>query len=66
VHQALKSRKIWVRAFGGGDSGGDALLHNCLRISIGTPTENAALLAALREILGHSTHPAGLPKLSAA
>ncbi|WP_454688055.1 histidinol-phosphate transaminase [Achromobacter aloeverae] len=50
VHQALKSRKIWVRAFGDGD----ALLKNCLRISIGTPAENAALLAALREILGRA------------
>ncbi|ALM85560.1 histidinol-phosphate transaminase [Bordetella sp. N] len=50
VHQALKSRKIWVRAFGGSDP----LLNNCLRISIGTPAENAALLAALREILERS------------
>ncbi|OWT74431.1 MULTISPECIES: histidinol-phosphate transaminase [unclassified Achromobacter] len=62
VHQALKSRKIWVRAFGGGD----VLLKNCLRISIGTPAENAALLAALREILGHPPQSAGLKQASAA
>jgi histidinol-phosphate aminotransferase len=46
VHQALKTRKIWVRAFSG-----DPALADCLRISLGTPDEHAALLAALRDIL---------------
>jgi histidinol-phosphate aminotransferase len=47
VHQALKTRKIRVRNFP--DS--DAALADCLRISLGTPEENTALLAALRDIL---------------
>ena len=45
--QALKARNILVRNF----SGAHPLLANCLRISIGSPDENAALLAALNEIL---------------
>ncbi|AZY54033.1 histidinol-phosphate transaminase [Bordetella avium] len=47
VHLALKTRKILVRNF----SAAHPLLANCLRISIGTPEENAALLAALQDIL---------------
>ncbi|ARP84872.1 histidinol-phosphate transaminase [Bordetella genomosp. 9] len=47
VHRALKTRKIWVRGF----PGGDPALADCLRISLGTPDEHAALLAALRDIL---------------
>ena len=47
VHLALKTRKILVKNF----SGAHPLLANCLRISIGTPTENAALLSALQDIL---------------
>ncbi|CAM3607450.1 histidinol-phosphate transaminase [Bordetella sputigena] len=47
VHQALKTRRIRVRDF----SGGDPALADCLRISLGTPEEHAALMAALRDIL---------------
>ncbi|MDQ8031842.1 MAG: histidinol-phosphate transaminase [Bordetella sp.] len=47
VHLALKTRKILVRNF----SAAHPLLAGCLRISVGTPDENAALLAALQEIL---------------
>lgn len=47
VFQALKARNILVRNF----SGAHPLLANCLRISIGSPDENAALLAALNAIL---------------
>ncbi len=47
VHRALVARSILVRNFGHAH----ALLKNCLRISVGTPQENAALLAALGEIL---------------
>jgi histidinol-phosphate aminotransferase len=47
VHLALKTRKILVRNF----SGAHPLLADCLRISVGAPAENAALLAALQEIL---------------
>jgi histidinol-phosphate aminotransferase len=46
VQQALKTRKIRVRGFPG-----DRALADCLRISLGTPKEHAALLAALRDIL---------------
>jgi len=47
VHLALKTRKILVKNF----SGAHPLLAGCLRISVGTPAENAALLAALQDIL---------------
>jgi histidinol-phosphate aminotransferase len=47
VHLALKTRKILIRNF----SNAHPLLANCLRISVGTPAENAALLSALQEIL---------------
>jgi histidinol-phosphate aminotransferase len=47
VHRALKTRKILVRNF----SDAHPALLDCLRISIGTPDENAALIAALRDIL---------------
>ncbi len=47
VHQALKTRKILIRNF----SNAHPLLADCLRISVGAPAENAALLCALQEIL---------------
>lgn len=47
VHLALKTRKILVRNF----ANAHPLLANCLRISVGTPAENAALLSALQDIL---------------
>ncbi|CAM3911718.1 histidinol-phosphate transaminase [Bordetella tumbae] len=47
VHLALKTRKILVKNV----SSAHPLLANCLRISIGTPAENAALLSALQDIL---------------
>ncbi|AOB29488.1 histidinol-phosphate aminotransferase [Bordetella sp. H567] len=47
VHQALKTRKIRVRNF----PGGEPALADCLRISLGTPDEHAALLTALHDIL---------------
>lgn len=47
VHEALKARKILVKNF----SSAHPLLANCLRISIGTPAENAALLSAVQDIL---------------
>lgn len=47
VHLELKTRKILVKNF----SSAHPLLANCLRISVGTPAENAALLAALQDIL---------------
>jgi len=50
VHLALKTRKILVKNF----SGAHPLLADCLRISVGTPDENRALLRALKDIL--STH----------
>ena len=47
VHLALKTRKILVKDF----SGAHPLLADCLRISVGTPAENAALLSTLQDIL---------------
>ena len=47
VHLALKTRKILVKNV----SGAHPLLADCLRISVGTPDENRALLSALQDIL---------------
>lgn len=47
VHQTLKARKILVKNV----SPTHPLLADCLRISVGAPAENTALLAALQEIL---------------
>lgn len=47
VHLSLKTRKILVRNF----SNTHPLLRDCLRISVGTPAENTALITALTEIL---------------
>lgn len=47
VHRSLIERGILVRNFGDAHP----LLADCLRISIGTPDENAALLSALKSIL---------------
>lgn len=46
VHLALKTRKILVKNL----SSAHPLLANCLRISVGAPDENTALLAALKEL----------------
>jgi histidinol-phosphate aminotransferase len=47
IDTLLKRRKILVRNF----HGSHPLLANCLRITVGTPGENALLLAALAEAL---------------
>lgn len=47
AYQGLKARKILVKNF----SSTHPLLADCLRISVGSPAENAALLAALQDIL---------------
>lgn len=47
VFNALKQRKILVRNV----APMHPLLTDCLRISVGTPTENAAVLAALNDII---------------
>jgi histidinol-phosphate aminotransferase len=44
---ALLARGILVR-----DVSAHPALANCLRITIGRPRENEALLAAVREVLG--------------
>ena len=43
----MKARRVLVRSF----HGSHPLLEHCLRITVGTPEENAAMLAALRESL---------------
>jgi histidinol-phosphate aminotransferase len=46
AYEALKRRGILVRTFHG-----SPLLENCLRLTVGTPEENARLLEALASIL---------------
>lgn len=53
VHAALKSRHILVKNL----SHAHPLLADCLRISVGTPDENAALLAVLNEFLSPCAQP---------
>jgi histidinol-phosphate aminotransferase len=50
VWTALRERGILVRTFDRPGNSTDPL-SGCLRITVGTPDENALLLAALREIL---------------
>ena len=47
VHQQLKDRGVLIKCV----AGTHALLHNCLRITVGAAEENAALIKALRDIL---------------
>jgi len=47
VFERVKAQGVLVKDF----SGGQPLLENCLRITIGTPEENRILLAAFREAL---------------
>ena len=47
IFEALKQKKILIKCL----DGGHPLLTNCLRFTVGAPDENAALIAALREIL---------------
>jgi len=50
IHQALVERNVLVRCFD--KPGVTGPLAGCLRITVGTPAEDDALLAALGEILG--------------
>ena len=47
VFEAIKRRGVLVKNF----SGGHPLLENCLRLTVGTPDENRAMLAALESAL---------------
>lgn len=47
VHEKLKKSRILIKNL----NGSHALLHNCLRITVGTPDENKALVDALRSAL---------------
>jgi len=46
IHTALRKAGILVKNFGA-----DPQLHDCLRITVGTPSENRQLISALRAIL---------------
>ncbi|MDI9336718.1 MAG: aminotransferase class I/II-fold pyridoxal phosphate-dependent enzyme, partial [Gammaproteobacteria bacterium] len=48
VYEALKRNRIWVKNV----SNSHPLLRGCLRISVGTPTENLILLESLKKIIG--------------
>jgi histidinol-phosphate aminotransferase len=47
VYEALKARKILIKSF----HGVHPLLEQCLRLTVGTPDENRALIAALNDLL---------------
>lgn len=44
-------QKLWEKGIVVRDRSSSALLKNCIRVSIGTPQENALFLAALEEVL---------------
>lgn len=48
VHERMRQQGVLVKCL----DGGHALLANCLRLTVGTPAENAALLQALDQALG--------------
>jgi histidinol-phosphate aminotransferase len=54
VHQGMRERGILIKNL---DPAG-AALKGCLRITLGTPEENAAMLAALAQALGQGVAPA--------
>ena len=47
VFAALKANRILIKNLGGGNP----LLRDCLRVTVGTPAENEAFLSALRQAL---------------
>jgi len=49
IFQNLKQHRVLIKNLS--HSGG--LLHDCLRVTVGTPDENAAFLAALKHSLNH-------------
>lgn len=49
VFQSLKQQKVLIKNL----SHAGGLLHDCLRVTVGTPEENAAFLSALRPALDH-------------
>ncbi|MBK1693450.1 histidinol-phosphate transaminase [Chromatium weissei] len=48
IFAELKARKILIKNL----HGTHALLHDCLRLTVGLPKENAALLTALHDLIG--------------
>ena len=47
VHQQLENARILIKNL----NGSHALLHNCLRVTVGTPAENAAFVDALKQAI---------------
>jgi histidinol-phosphate aminotransferase len=47
VFDAFKARKILIKNL----NGSHPALHDCLRVTVGTPEENQLFIAALRDIL---------------
>ena len=47
IYQSLKDRGILIKSL----SGGHPSLRDCLRVTVGTPTENQRFLQALEDIL---------------
>lgn len=47
IHAVLKAQGIWIKNL----DGHDAALRGCLRVTVGTPEDNTAFLAALRAAL---------------
>lgn len=54
---ALLQRRILVKSL----HGAHPLLEQCIRVTVGTPDENDALLAAMREVLQPPARGAGVP-----
>jgi histidinol-phosphate aminotransferase len=49
IFAALKDRKVLIKNL----SGAGGLLSDCLRVTVGTPAENAIFIRELRQILSH-------------
>ena len=57
IFSSMKRQKVLVKDF----SGGHPLLANCLRLTIGSPDENRAMLAALQVALSSETSGRPMP-----
>jgi histidinol-phosphate aminotransferase len=49
IHQALMQQGILIKLL----SGGDTMLVDCLRVTVGTQAENQAFISALRKSVGN-------------
>jgi histidinol-phosphate aminotransferase len=51
LHKKLIADDILIKKIAGGQNGSPGPLDNCLRVTVGTPQENAAFISSIRKII---------------